>query len=239
MSSQLSIPAILFQTSPDRPPDYVIKMLETRAKGFEYLYFNDDDILRFFRENPLPGFEDVSEVFHSFSNGAHKADLFRYYFLYLNGGVYIDTDAMIEADIQDIIGNYEFVSVKSYHADRDLLFNGFIATRPGHPILRQALEDIYHLKDDHLQEDYYKVCADFYDITVSHTTDPGVYLYQEQKLPGFYAATKVVDEKSRDLLCHYEQPKKIPNPDHWSYSLLTKFIFRNKYLFKMYRALNK
>ena len=41
--------------------------------------------------------------------GAHKADLFRYYYLYINGGVYIDSDLMITTNIENIILNYDLV----------------------------------------------------------------------------------------------------------------------------------
>jgi mannosyltransferase OCH1-like enzyme len=50
----------------------------------------------------LKEFPNIAEVFHSFEKGEHKSDLFRYYFLYVKGGVFMDTDAMIEVDIDTI-----------------------------------------------------------------------------------------------------------------------------------------
>ena len=44
--------------------------------------------------------------YNSIKLGTHRADLFRYYYLYINGGIFIDSDAMIETDIENIIKDY-------------------------------------------------------------------------------------------------------------------------------------
>ena len=45
--------------------------------------------------------------------GAHRADLFRYYYLYMEGGVFIDSDAMLMKDLNEIVADYEFFTVDS------------------------------------------------------------------------------------------------------------------------------
>ena len=40
------------------------------------------DIIEYFKTNPLDEFPLITDVFHKLKTGAHKADLFRYYFLY-------------------------------------------------------------------------------------------------------------------------------------------------------------
>jgi mannosyltransferase OCH1-like enzyme len=81
------IPKILIQTSYEPIEPYVTEKLKKYiSDDWTYLHFNDDDIKEFFRENPLYEFPEIEKVFDSFM-GQHKADLFRYYFLYIKGGV--------------------------------------------------------------------------------------------------------------------------------------------------------
>ena len=67
-----------------------VKIQGLMPRDWTYLHFTDEDIVLYFREHPLPGFDHIVEKFGSITVGAHKADLFRYYFLYLNGGAYLD-----------------------------------------------------------------------------------------------------------------------------------------------------
>lgn len=79
--SKLKIPKTIIQTSIEKQPRYVAEMIMSHCTGWEYIHFNDDQIIRFFKENLIEEFSDIIEKYHSFSNGAHRADLFRYYYL--------------------------------------------------------------------------------------------------------------------------------------------------------------
>ena len=82
--SKSNIPKVIFQTSKEKIPLYVQKMIKDKSKGWKYKYFSDKDIINFFIDNPLKEFPKIINKFNSFKNGAHKADLFRYYYLYIN-----------------------------------------------------------------------------------------------------------------------------------------------------------
>jgi len=153
------IPNVIIQTSKDPIPEYVLEQLQLCFDGWEYKYFSDTDILQFFTDNPLEEFPDITAKFHSISDGPHKADLFRYYYLYMNGGVYIDKDLMVYDDLSNIIGESSFVTVKALSPPGSI-FNGFLAAAPKHLILYAALKDMYSMNTEILQKNY--------DMVVTH-----------------------------------------------------------------------
>ena len=154
--SKSNIPKVIFQTSKEKIPLYVKKMIKNKSKGWKYKYFSDEDIIQFFIDNPLKEFPKIIEKFNYFKNGAHKADLFRYYYLYIKGGVFIDSDAILNKDIESIIEDYSFVSVKSIVPNT--LFNGFIATEKKNIIIYNALKKIYETKNKQLNKNYHLIC---------------------------------------------------------------------------------
>ena len=76
-----NIPKVVFQTSKNRLPEYVIQLIKSKIPAdWLYLHFVDDEVIQFFRDNPLEEFPNVIERYHSIRVGATKADLFRYYY---------------------------------------------------------------------------------------------------------------------------------------------------------------
>ena len=161
-------------------PDYVVNMIRELSPGWEYLHFTDSQIIDFFRENPLEEFPDVSAKFYSLSYGEHRADLFRYYYLYVNGGVYIDSDAMIEVPMDDIVKDYDFFTVKSSYFP-GCIFQGFIGTMPGNPILYMALRDIYFTNNKDLVENFHLSCTNMYSFIEEYKYKSHVKLFEETK----------------------------------------------------------
>lgn len=200
---QRKIPSLLFQTSKDPPLPYVVKRLKERAIGWEYMHFLDKDILRFFKENPLKEFPKIEEVFHSFEKGEHKADLFRYYFLYIKGGVFIDGDAMLEIDLDQVTRNYEFFSVDCLPNGKKEIFQGFIGSIPNHPIIYAALKDLYTMKEE--LQDYSVVVKHLYSIYHAHKNKE-TKLYPEKWRTPFIAE---VHDKTL-LLSHYWKKGYVP-----------------------------
>jgi len=200
---QRKIPSILFQTSKDAPLPYVVKQLKEQAIGWEYMHFTDKDILQFFKDHPLKEFPDIEKVFHSFEKGEHKADLFRYYFLYVKGGVFIDSDAMLEVDLDTVVRNYEFFSVDSTPLGKKAIFQGFIGCIPKHKIIHEALKNLYSMTD---LKDYDIVVKNLY--TIYHTyKNTQMILYPERFINKNKAETyngKII------LLTHYWKKGYVP-----------------------------
>jgi inositol phosphorylceramide mannosyltransferase catalytic subunit len=157
----MSIPKVIVQTSRQKPEEYVVDMLRERSPGWEYKHFVDDEIMEFFSENPLPEFPNVIAKFYTFNYGEHRADLFRYYYLYVKGGVYIDLDAMLEENIDDIIGNADFFTVNSSYFP-GTVFQGFLGATPKNPLIYKALYDIYNIPTNNLIREFHVLCKNLY-----------------------------------------------------------------------------
>ena len=210
---QSRIPCIFIQTSKETPLKYVVDQIKAKTKGWKYMHFTDKDILQFFKEHPLKEFPNVEEKFHSFEKGPHKADLFRYYFLYVKGGVFMDSDAMIEVDISTIVKENDFFSVDSKYIKRNRIFQGFIGCVPKHPILYAALKDMYAITNETLK-DYAILTKHMYRFYQTHKT-PLSTLYFEKWItkpnkPFTNACRAGTYEEDRLLLTHYPCQEIIP-----------------------------
>jgi mannosyltransferase OCH1-like enzyme len=163
-------------------------------KGWKYTFFNDADIAAFFKANPDPEFPEIQRVFDSFTTGPHKADLFRYFYLYKMGGVFVDSDLMLYDNIDTIIGTHSFVSVKALSPPGSV-FNGFLAATPANPIMLEALKHLYVTKDTELQAFYHMVVAKLGEIVGKHKE--GTFFLEE--------------ETNNDVFCTIKYPEGHPN----------------------------
>ena len=204
----------IIQTSESAIPKYVKQMiLDKMSEGWEYLYFNDDDARQFISDNPLEDFPTILDKFNELQ-GPFKADLFRYYYLYVKGGVYIDSDGMFEKNIQDIARKYSFFSSeyqeKKDDSCQDFIFQGLIASSPGHPIMYDALKDICNISQKELYSDYQLVCRNLFPIVERYRDYPGVRLYNEIYFNDETTAT--YDHIDDSIVAfHYYKTKIIPN----------------------------
>lgn len=238
MESAKSVPKILIQTSPKPLPKYAIDLTMRHCAGWEYKHFSDKDIYEFFSRNPLDEFRDIKEKFDSFTHGAHRADLFRYFYLYQKGGVYLDSDAILNAKIEKIIDGYDFVSINSYHLDKTLLFNGFLVVKPGCQIMYEALRDAYETDDSALLGDYHLFCKNLSVIVEKHAGE-NIKIYQEEKVKGFYAGVRTYNDDRELILTHYCYLRGIPTYRNAFVSALYPVIFKLKFLYKWYRIKQK
>jgi mannosyltransferase OCH1-like enzyme len=213
------IPKIFLQTTKSDPvPKHVIAKLKYfTGTSWKYLYFNDYDVIKYLHENPLSEFPLIVEKFKSIIGGAHKADLFRYYFLYKNGGVFLDSDAKLCNDINYLVKDYDFFTVvstyKSYgesHA-RDTCFNGFIGCSPRHEIIKNALYDAYNVDINHLNDNYFYFCDNLWkyvrDYKDQYKENAKVRLLTESYINDELA--KTYDEDKLAFI-HYYKNKIIP-----------------------------
>ena len=201
------IPKIIMQTSRQTlPPSYVVDMIRERCPGWTYQHYTDDDIIAFFAEHPIPEFPNVIAKFYMLNYGEHRADLFRYYFLYVKGGVYMDSDAMIQGPIENIIGSSDFFTVNSSYFP-GTVFQGFLGATPQHPIIYQALNDIYHTPIENLRKEFHLLCKNLYGFIQKERTERTLLL---EEVYGDEVEAHVKDANGEVVLIHYHIQKIIP-----------------------------
>ena len=202
------IPKTLFQTAATVQQDYIVRMIKRYlTPEWTYKYFSDEDILAYFKENKLDDFPDMEAKFNAFKKGAHKADLFRYYYLFINGGVFLDSDAMIYTNIEKVAKNYGFFSVNS-SCHPGSIFQGIIGSAPKNPVIYRALWHIYNINPDILDADYHYIVKALFRIVNSTPLDYNYKFYRE--LRDDNNGDKILDDDGTIIFKHYWQKKTIP-----------------------------
>ena len=201
------IPKLLFQTNITRPDTYVLNMILSKINSaWKYEFYNDADVIQFFIDNPLADLPDIIQKYNSFKKGCHKADLFRYYFLYINGGVFMDSDAMLYVDIDNIVGKFQFVSVNSsVHPGK--IYQGVLGASPNNEIIKRALYDAYNTNPAVLEIDYHYFCKILYDIVTANDFGYNIKLYKEANADG---STIDIVDGTTVLFKHFWKYKIIP-----------------------------
>lgn len=135
------IPRRIVQTNekdvvPSAMKEAIDKLLSLNPE-YEYFYFTDQDAMEFIEANFNA---DVIKAYKKVNPGAFKADLFRYCYLYINGGVYLDTGMNAIKPLRSIIReNDMFISAEDN--GHKAIYNAIMMSVPGHPILRKAIDD--------------------------------------------------------------------------------------------------
>jgi hypothetical protein len=226
------IPKIIFQTSKSKPTTYVVDMVKNMCPGFVYIHFTDDDIINFFNNNYMYEFRYIINKFNSIKGGAHKADLFRYYFIYIKGGVFLDSDAMLQTDINNITKDYDFFSVESTHYCKGCIFQGLIGAKANNRIIYEALVNAYNININKLNNDYLLLCRNLFKI-LKKKWNYKVNIYKE--IYGSDEVAITIDNNNKIILAHYFSSKIVPpeylNTNHLKQKNVLK---RSRYKFLLF-----
>jgi Glycosyltransferase sugar-binding region containing DXD motif len=150
---QRLIPRIVHQTwfediSAVRYPELYRLRNSWKYSGWEYRFYNETETRAYVKDN-FPG--RFLEAYDALIPGAFKADLFRYLVLLRDGGVYADVDLLLETNLDSFIPpTLSFFSarddgVSSEEDQQFCLWNGLLASAPGHPIMARAAERVLTL----------------------------------------------------------------------------------------------
>jgi len=197
------------------PPTVREKFNLYTGNDWEHLYFSDKDIIKYFEDNALDEFPSIIEKFHKLE-GPHKADLFRYYFLYKNGGVWVDADAMIYQDINYLVENYDFfTAVTERNSCR--CFNGFIGSSPNNEIIKNAIYDCVNIDVEQLTNEYHSLCNNLFTI-INNSQEKNIKLLVDDGGDLATGVGKIYDRENLNdpVLIHYYRDKIIPGTT-WLY----------------------
>lgn len=124
-----------------------INTWKDKNPDWKHEIFYDKDCIEFIKKHFK---EDVLNAFKVIKSGAGKADLFRYCYLYIKGGVYIDIDNICVVPLKDIIKKEDdFIGVLDLpYNGINTKFNGksfavhqsFVACKPLHSWLDMAIK---------------------------------------------------------------------------------------------------
>jgi mannosyltransferase OCH1-like enzyme len=148
MSKILKIPKKIFQTWESKHISggfqQIVDFWKILNPDYEYFLYDKNDREIFIKEN----FEEkIYNAYCKIIPGAFKADLWRYCVLYKYGGIYVDIDTLCLSGIDKFLTEEtEFmvpIDLNTNPAEgQHNLFNTFIASAPGNPILLNAIERI-------------------------------------------------------------------------------------------------
>ena len=162
-----SIPKTIVQTyiKKDKVPKKVFDNIKKFAPEYTYNFFDDEECLNFIINNYD---KSVSDCYINLSNKAHKADLFRYCYLYKNGGIYLDIKIELIKPLNSIFINnkclYTVLSIVN-----NTLFQGIIATYPKNKIFLDLINFIKNKKEPF---EYHTFTKDFYNKIYYDTKKP-------------------------------------------------------------------
>jgi hypothetical protein len=160
----MAIPKTIFQISDIKPPRYVIDKIKSYSDGWQYICFNNKEMMEYIENMPpIIGFEKACDIYKTITSQKNRDLFFRYFYLYINGGVFIDNAGMIETNIEDIILEYSFCYV-DLTFKKNTYYNQFIGCNTKNPIIKKILFNIYTIDKIFLNTDPFWIENTFYDI---------------------------------------------------------------------------
>lgn len=171
-----------------------ISTLLINSPEFPYQFFDDAGVQSFVRENYT---EIVNDAINNLVPGAYISDVFRYCYLYLNGGVYMDCKKVVFQPVADYINNFTNANSKItdiFIKDRikNYSYNAIMVCDKLSKVMKIAL--VYSV---------YKIVNNSYDKDPLCITGPGClgdaidYMY-ESRYPYYYF--NAIPKKDHDWL---------------------------------------
>ena len=137
-----TIPKRIILTTQDKSkiPPHIYEQYKKDAKDYALVVFDDNDCEEFLRREYPPQY---LQRFQKIKSGAHKADLFRYAYLYKYGGIYLDVKTVLKKDL-DMFIQHDKPLFYVVFTDQNRLYNGILCTPPRNEYFLALLNDIVH-----------------------------------------------------------------------------------------------
>jgi len=160
-NSQVPKTVCLTWKDKDSIPSHVLEQLHDACHGFSIHIFDDKDAYQYLYQNYGAS---IASHFHLFELGAHKADLFRYAFLYKEGGLYFDIKTKFSQPVQRMFPletPYLTCTVLSAFV---AVYQGILVTFPQNQIFKEALDLVISTPMEQVNQQYHVFTTQLYDL---------------------------------------------------------------------------
>jgi mannosyltransferase OCH1-like enzyme len=156
----MSIPKQIFQVNRFTNPEYITNKINKYINGWNFISFKDHSLIEYIINNPINELIDIKDNVNLIKNNLLKKEFFIYYYLYLNGGVYMSVNIMIKNDINIFLTDLSQCFIESCISK--LIFDGFMATTPKNNIILSFLKQFYEMIIKNNNDEYVNIKNTFY-----------------------------------------------------------------------------
>ena len=152
ISSNTKIPKTLIHTWNTKDIEhtdlnYPVKVLKKLHPDYKYIIFDEEERKEFIKSNYE---ERVYNAYNKLKPGTYKADLWRYCYLYKNGGFYMDIKFILRKSFNSVINdNITLLTGKAMFEDG--INPGFTACMPNEPLMKEAI----YTTVERIEQNYY------------------------------------------------------------------------------------
>ena len=204
---------------------------------YEYIYYDDNDIIEFLKKN----FNiEVLNAYNKLIPGAYKADLFRYCYLYINGGCYFDNKMINRTPIRETLNKKDDIYLCNHLKDivvinDNFYYNALIYSTQKNEIMKYCILKIL----DNVKNNYYgKNEVDvtgpllLYKIASKYNKS---YVFMHKFDYYYYLVLKLrqyayIYNKNNKIICntcYYDYYTKLKDPNNYKEMWLEKKIYNN------------
>ena len=175
-----SFPRTIMLTTKDKSkiPQYILDQYARYAPEYRLSVYDDGECREYLKRYYS---DKVLQKFDSLDTGAHKADLFRYAYLYREGGCYMDVKTILTRPLSEVFGEHNFYLIKGFHPKS--IYNGVIVTPPSNRYILELLTDLVHERTRHTG--YLRFVNHAYDVLTKYAR-PQVGINRMKQVPNLY-----------------------------------------------------
>jgi hypothetical protein len=119
-------------------PSYIYRQYERYAPEYDLVVYDDSECVEFLRSRFGDGY---ARKFLSIREGAHRADFFRYAYLYEMGGVYLDVKTILIKPLREVFVRKD-LCYTVLSMIKGSIYNGIISTPPRNPFISLLLDRV-------------------------------------------------------------------------------------------------
>jgi len=160
-------------------PKKVMERFKQKSHGFNLRFFNDIQCEQFLSDHY--GL-NVLAKYSSLNNKAHKADLFRYCYLYEYGGIYLDIKCVLFNQLKEIFEPDAMTTCLSITPKT--IFQAIISIPPHHHVMKKCIQKILNTDNSEYNKNYLLITSQMYSIlNESYKMDYGRNTSKQNDIP--------------------------------------------------------